>query len=135
MNDINYTELGRQLSALLIDQTSWYTNLSQFSAFVNDHMSDINWVGFYLVHGEDQLKLGPFQGKVACVDIPFGRGVCGTAAATGETQLVADVHAFSGHIACDARSNSEVVVPLFINEGDRIKIDTEKGSYMERAKD
>ena len=112
MHNINYSELESQLTALLDGQTSWYSNLSQFSAFVNDHLDDINWVGFYLVDKPGQLKLGPFQGKVACVDIPFGRGVCGTAADTGEVQLVADVHAFDGHIACDARSNSEVVIPL-----------------------
>ena len=110
---INYDELAQQLSGLFDGQRHWLTNLSQFSAFVNDFMEDINWVGFYLVQGEQSLKLGPFQGMVACVDIPFGKGVCGTAAATGETQLIEDVHAFPGHIACDARSNSEVVIPLY----------------------
>ena len=113
---MNYQELSRQLSALFEGQTNWVTNLSQFSAFINDHMDRINWVGFYLTAAPEQLKLGPFQGRVACVDIEFGRGVCGTAAATGEIQLVDDVHAFSGHIACDARSNSEIVIPLYDNE-------------------
>ena len=76
-------------------------------------MSDINWVGFYLVQSPDSLKLGPFQGRVACIDIPFGKGVCGTAAQSGEVLRIADVHQFEGHIACDARSNSEVVIPLY----------------------
>ncbi len=111
---MNYPELIRQLEALLEGQHNWWTNLSQFSAFVNDHMDDINWVGFYLLSQPGHLKLGPFQGRVACVDIPFGRGVCGTAAQTGEVQLIADVHQFAGHIACDARSNSEVVIPLVL---------------------
>ena len=88
--------------------------LANASALLYDTLEDINWAGFYLAK-ENVLWLGPFQGKPACVRIPFGRGVCGTAAATGETQLVPDVHAFKGHIACDCASNAEIVVPLFVN--------------------
>lgn len=113
---INYTELAQQLAGLLADERHWLTNLSQFSAFINEVMEDINWVGFYLVHTEQSLKLGPFQGRVACVDIAFGKGVCGAAAVTGEVQRVDDVLQFAGHIACDARSQSELVIPLYSGE-------------------
>ena len=87
-------------------------NLANASALLGQYLTEINWVGFYLWK-EDQLVLGPFQGWPACVRIAFGKGVCGTAVAQGRTQLVADVHAFPGHIACDARSRSEIVVPMF----------------------
>ena len=76
-----------------------------------EHLENINWAGFYLLEG-DTLVLGPFQGKTACIEIPVGKGVCGTAVAENATQLVADVHAFPGHIACDSASNSEIVIPL-----------------------
>lgn len=107
-----YPLLVAQLQALLADERDFIANAAQFSAFVFQELSDLNWAGFYLTRGEE-LVLGPFQGKVACVRIPFGRGVCGAAAATGQTQRVDDVHAFAGHIACDSASNSELVVPLF----------------------
>ncbi|MDT3389558.1 MAG: GAF domain-containing protein [bacterium] len=87
------------------------TNLANASALLNEKLDDINWVGFYTVK-DGKLVLGPFQGKVACTIIPMGRGVCGTAAATDSTQLVPDVHKFSGHIACDSASNSEIVIPI-----------------------
>jgi GAF domain-containing protein len=115
---VDYDEIALQLKGILEGQDTWYTNLSQFAALLNFHLDDINWVGFYMATEDKQLKLGPFQGLVACVDIPFGKGVCGTAAASRESQVVSDVHAFPGHIACDARSNSEVVVPLL--DGDRL---------------
>jgi len=107
-----YSLLVAQLRALLAGERDFIANAAQFSAFLYQELSDLNWAGFYLVRGEE-LVLGPFQGKVACVRIPFGRGVCGAAAATGQTQRVDDVHAFVGHIACDSASNSELVVPLF----------------------
>lgn len=109
--------MEQQLAGILEGQRCWYTNLSQFSALLNEQMGDINWVGFYLVTGPGQLKLGPFQGRVACVDIAFGKGVCGTAAETGKTQRIEDVHAFPGHIACDARSQSEIVLPMLTERG------------------
>lgn len=107
-----YPLLVAQLQALLADERDFIANAAQFSAFLFQGLSDLNWAGFYLARGEE-LVLGPFQGKVACVRIPFGRGVCGAAAASGEPQRVEDVHAFAGHIACDSASNSELVVPLF----------------------
>ncbi|WP_445937676.1 GAF domain-containing protein [Pseudomonas sp.] len=107
-----YPLLVAQLQALLAGERDFIANAAQFSAFLFQELRDLNWAGFYLARGEE-LVLGPFQGKVACVRIPFGRGVCGAAAATGQTQRVDDVHAFAGHIACDSASNSELVVPLF----------------------
>jgi len=113
---VDYQLAQQQLKHLLEGETCWYTNLSQFSALLNDSMTDINWVGFYLALPDKNLKLGPFQGSVACVNIPFGQGVCGTAAEKGVTQLVEDVHEFPGHIACDSRSQSEIVIPMFEQE-------------------
>lgn len=109
-----YELLAAQLEALLADERDFVANAAQFSAFLFHELGDLNWAGFYLNKGE-QLVLGPFQGKVACVRIPFGRGVCGVAASSRQTQRVEDVHAFPGHIACDSASNSELVVPLVKN--------------------
>lgn len=90
------------------------SNLANASALIWSQLSDINWAGFYIMD-EGLLKLGPFQGKVACTRIALGRGVCGTAAVEDRTQLVRDVHEFEGHIACDSASNSEIVIPLHLN--------------------
>lgn len=109
-----YPMLVAQLESLLADERDFIANAAQFSAFLFQQIPDLNWAGFYLAR-ENELVLGPFQGKVACVRIPFGRGVCGAAAATQQTQRVDDVHAFAGHIACDSASNSELVVPLVKN--------------------
>lgn len=106
-----YALLKAQLESLLADERDFIANASQFSAFLFNQLEDLNWAGFYL-NCNEELVLGPFQGQIACVRIPFGRGVCGTAAATRLTQRVEDVHAFAGHIACDSASNSELVVPL-----------------------
>lgn len=106
-----YALLAAQLEALLAEERDFIANASQFAAFLFHELPDLNWAGFYL-NREEQLVLGPFQGKVACVRIPFGRGVCGAAASSRQTQRVEDVHAFPGHIACDSASNSELVVPL-----------------------
>lgn len=106
-----YTLLQAQLESLLADERDFIANAAQFSAFLYHQLDDLNWVGFYLNRNEE-LVLGPFQGQIACVRIPFGRGVCGAAAASRQTQRVEDVHAFAGHIACDSASNSELVVPL-----------------------
>lgn len=109
----NYEALLRQLDALLEGETSLIANLANASALLNQFLNEVNWVGFYLTEDDSgQLVLGPFQGLPACVRIPYGKGVCGTAAAKAETIVVADVHAFPGHIACDAASRSEIVVPL-----------------------
>ncbi|MDO6611817.1 GAF domain-containing protein [Shewanella sp. 1_MG-2023] len=106
-----YDTLNRQVLALMEGEDDLIAGMANFSALLNDNLDDINWVGFYIKRN-DQLVLGPFQGKVACTRIVIGKGVCGTAAALDETQLVEDVHQFEGHIACDAASNSEIVVPV-----------------------
>lgn len=106
-----YRTLNQQAQALLEGEADLIATLANLSALLNQELTDINWVGFYLLQGET-LVLGPFQGKPACVRIPVGRGVCGTAVAEGRTQLVDDVHQFAGHIACDGASNSEIVIPL-----------------------
>ena len=108
-------EIVHQVSCLVSGEPDLIANLSNVSALLNQHLSDINWVGFYIMR-DGELVLGPFQGKVACIRIPMGRGVCGTAAATRETQRIDDVHAFPGHIACDGASNSELVVPIIVND-------------------
>lgn len=105
-----YPLLEKQLSALVEDCPP-VSALANAAALLWEALSDINWVGFYLLK-QDTLYLGPFQGKTACTMIPVGKGVCGTAAATRSIQLVKDVHAFPGHIACDSSSNSEIVLPL-----------------------
>lgn len=109
-----YTMLSKQLDALLTGETDQIANLSNASALLNVFLSDVNWVGFYVMK-DGELVLGPFQGLPACVRIPVGRGVCGTAVSKKETMVVEDVHAFPGHIACDAASNSEIVIPLIKN--------------------
>lgn len=107
----------RQLAAVLVGERDWICNLAQTSALLMQVWPDLNWAGFYLLRG-DELVLGPFQGKVACVRIRLGKGVCGTAAAQRRTVVVPNVHEFPGHIACDSASNSEIVVPLL--QGDRL---------------
>jgi len=99
------------LRGLMAGEADLVANAANFSALVAEQLADINWLGFYFMK-DGQLVLGPFQGRPACVRIPLGQGVCGTAVASGEIQVVPDVHAFPGHIACDLRSRSEVVVPL-----------------------
>jgi L-methionine (R)-S-oxide reductase len=106
-----YRDLAQQLVALIGDERDAIANAANTSALLFDLLPDLNWAGFYLLKN-GELVLGPFQGKPACIRIPLGRGVCGTAAATRVSQVVADVHAFPGHIACDAASRSELVVPL-----------------------
>ncbi|MDM3884508.1 GAF domain-containing protein [Pseudomonas sp. BCRC 81390] len=110
-----YDLLAAQVQALFADERDFIANAAQFSAFLFNQVDDLNWAGFYLNRNEE-LVLGPFQGQVACVRIPFSKGVCGAAAATRQTQRVDDVHAFPGHIACDSASNSELVIPL-VKEG------------------
>lgn len=108
-----YRELVSQLRALLSGESDPIANAANTSALIFQMLPDINWAGFYFLHREDELLLGPFQGKPACVRIAVGRGVCGTAVEEGRSVLVEDVNAFAGHIACDAASRSELVVPLF----------------------
>ena len=111
---IDYEMLGRQLEALAATDVDRLALSANFVALLYAEMPDINWLGLYVAR-RDELVLGPFQGLPACVRIPFGQGVCGTAAKTMETQRIADVHAFQGHIACDPASNAELVVPLVSN--------------------
>ena len=107
----SYRELEQQLSGLFTDESDGLANAANLCALLYQALPGLNWVGFYFLRG-NELVLGPFQGKVACVRIALGRGVCGTAAERRETVVVPDVHAFAGHIACDAASRAEIVVPL-----------------------
>ena len=109
-----YDFMKMRLTALIGEEEDWLANLSNAAALMWQILKDINWSGFYLMKG-DKLVLGPFQGKPACVNIEVGKGVCGTAAATKEIQLVKNVHDFPGHIACDSASNSEIVLPIVVD--------------------
>lgn len=108
---INYNELNKELYSLVENVPHKTANLANASALLYDKLGDVNWAGFYLLQ-DGKLVLGPFQGKPACVEISVGMGVCGTAVSRGETVVVENVHEFSGHIACDCASNSEIVVPI-----------------------
>lgn len=110
-----YTDLNRDMRALLSGETSFLAVMGNCSALLYERLDGVNWAGFYLLTEEKTLVLGPFQGKIACVRIPVGRGVCGTAVAQNTVQRIDDVHAFPGHIACDAASNAEIVLPLVVN--------------------
>ncbi|KPD22648.1 GAF domain-containing protein [Idiomarina abyssalis] len=110
-----YSDLLAQSRALTEAEPDLIANLANISALLYEHIDDVNWLGFYLTRLDDELVLGPFQGRVACVRIPSGKGVCGVAAQSQECQRVEDVHQFSGHIACDSASNSEVVAPIVVN--------------------
>ena len=114
MNDVDYTLLKSQLIAMLRDESDLLANASNFVGLLNNALDDINWLGIYVLRG-DELVLGPYQGQPACIRIPIGKGVCGSAAESLATQRVEDVHAFPGHIVCDAASRSELVVPLLID--------------------
>jgi GAF domain-containing protein len=115
-----YQELLMQTKALIQDETDPIANMANISALLFDALEQVNWLGFYRVI-ENQLVLGPFQGKVACIRIPLGKGVCGTAAQSKTTQRILDVHQFDGHIACDASTNAEIVIPVQVN-GDIIAV-------------
>ena len=110
-----YGQLAEQAKALLHDEHDRIANAANLSSLIFNQVPDLNWAGFYFFDGTE-LVVGPFQGKPACVRIPMGKGVCGTAAQTRETQVVEDVNAFAGHIACDPDSRSEIVVPLYRGE-------------------
>ncbi len=115
-----YQQICEQLDQLLSDEGDFIANAANTSALLFQLLPDISWAGFYIVHG-DELVLGPFQGKPACARIPFGQGVCGSAVARGETIVVPDVEQFPGHIACDSKAQSEIVVPL-INWGNTVGV-------------
>jgi GAF domain-containing protein len=137
----DYTLVINQLKALSEDEKDTTAILANASALLNQFLTNINWVGFYLWK-EDELVLGPFQGLPACIRIAYGKGVCGTAVKEKKTQRVADVHAFPGHIACDAKSQSEIVIPI-IQDGDvygvldidspvKDRFDAEDEAYLEK---
>lgn len=117
---VDYKTLSAQAGGLLSGQRDRIANAANFSALLYQELPAVNWVGFYFLRG-DELLLGPFQGKPACVRIPLGNGVCGTAAQTRRIQRVADVHEFEGHIACDLDSRSELVIPL-LKDGDLLGV-------------
>ena len=137
-----YPLLSKQAGALLEARFGLVSNLANLAAMIYHTLPDINWAGFYLLD-KNILRLGPFQGKPACTEIPLGKGVCGTAAQTGQTQLVKNVHEFKGHIACDSASNSEIVVPIFkdghvwgvldIDSPVLARFNTEDQAYLEQA--
>ena len=110
----DYRMINKKLEALIEGVPHLISNLANASALLYEELPELNWAGFYLLESE-KLVLGPFQGKTACIEIPLGRGVCGTAAQQDKTQLVPNVHEFPGHIACDGASNSEIVVPFHVN--------------------
>lgn len=110
-----YQSLVKQTESLIGGESNIIANMANISALLFTSLEDVNWAGFYFMDSPSELVLGPFQGNPACIRIPVGKGVCGTAAATEQTQLISDVHAFDGHIACDAASNSEIVVPIMKN--------------------
>lgn len=116
-----YQDLASQARGLLEGESDPIANAANFAALVYHSLTDLNWAGFYFFDGRE-LVVGPFQGKPACVRIALGRGVCGTAAQQRQTQVIQDVHAFEGHIACDAASNSEIVVPLIDARGELIGV-------------
>lgn len=134
----DYSLISKEIEALTSDVTDLTANLSNVSALLNMELSDINWVGFYLLK-DNELILGPFQGKPACVTIPVGKGVCGTAVSTDSTILVKDVHKFPGHIACDSASNSEIVMPLHDKSGKVVAVldidSPDKGRFTEADKE
>lgn len=134
----DYSLISKEIEALTSDVTDLTANLSNVSALLNMELSDINWVGFYLLK-DNELILGPFQGKPACVTIPVGKGVCGTAVSTDSTKLVKDVHEFPGHIACDSASNSEIVMPLHDKSGKVVAVldidSPDKGRFTEADKE
>lgn len=118
-----YTELEKEIAAVLEGEPNLTARMATVASLLHDRFEAFIWTGFYVVDPdkepdkENELVVGAYQGTLGCLRIPFGRGVCGAAAATGQTQIVADVHAFEGHIACDSRSNSEIVVPVFGRDG------------------
>ncbi len=119
-----YAEVAKEIAAVIENEPNLTARMATISSVLHHAFDHYLWTGFYLVDAEkrDELIIGPYQGTLGCLRIPFGKGVCGTAAATKETQIVDDVHAFPGHIPCDARSESEIVVPVFDDLGDLIAV-------------
>ena len=118
--NLQYNEIHRELLALVDGVNHKIANLANAAALLYERLENINWAGFYLLEDNETLVLGPFQGKPACIEIKLGKGVCGTAVMKKETLVIANVHEFPGHIACDSASNSEIVVPIYAPDGRRI---------------
>ena len=116
MKEQQYSQLIAQAKSLVSGEHDLIANMANISALLFNNLEEVNWAGFYLFK-EEQLVLGPFQGQPACIRIPLGKGVCGTSASTKTVQRIGDVHQFAGHIACDAASNSEIVIPLVLSDG------------------
>jgi GAF domain-containing protein len=123
-----YQDLYQQVDALTSDEPDIIANMANISALLFEHLPQVNWVGFYRLIN-DELVLGPFQGKVACIRIPVGTGVCGTAVSQSNTQRISDVHSFDGHIACDATTNSEIVIPVKMNNEVIAVLDIDSTKY------
>ncbi len=133
-----YTEIAKEIAAVLDGETNLVSRMATVSNILHHAFDHYYWTGFYLVDEEkpDELTIGPYQGTLGCLRIPFDKGVCGAAAATRETRIVDDVHAFPGHIACDARSKSEIVVPVFGKSGNLIAVfdvDSDKKAMFDAA--
>ncbi len=129
----NYKELNLIAKTYFQDTKHEISLLSNASALLNSYLEDISWVGFYLLKN-NELILGPFQGRIACTNIEIGKGVCGTAIQKLETQIVENVHNFKGHIACDSRSNSEIVIPMFVNNKPYGVLDIDSTSFSRFTK-
>ena len=123
-----YQELYQQVDALINDEPDIIANMANISALLFEHLPQVNWVGFYRLI-KNELVLGPFQGKVACIRIPVGTGVCGNAVSQSITLRIADVHNFDGHIACDATTNSEIVIPVKLNNEVIAVLDLDSTAY------
>ena len=117
-----------QIKTITENEKDLIANLSNISACLNENLTDINWVGFYLIK-DGELVLGPFQGKVACIRIPIGKGVCGSAVSEGKILRIDDVHQFKGHIACDSASNSEIVLPIYKHDEIVAVLDIDSPSF------
>lgn len=133
-----YGEVAKEIAAVLDGETNVIARMATVSNILHHAFDHYFWTGFYLVDPEkpDELVIGPYQGTLGCLRIPFGRGVCGAAAASRETQIVEDVHAFPGHIACDTRSESEIVVPVFNGAGELVAVfdvDSDRKSQFDKA--
>jgi len=125
----NYKELNLIAKTYFLETKYEISVLSNASALLNSYLEDVSWVGFYLLKN-NELILGPFQGRIACTNIPVGKGVCGTAILKLETQIVKNVHEFEGHIACDSRSNSEIVIPIFVHSKPYGVLDIDSTSFQ-----
>lgn len=123
-----YQELSSQVASLILNETDLIANMANISALLYNRLPDVSWVGFYRLKN-NELVLGPFQGQVACIRIPLGKGVCGNAAQKGITQRIADVHRFEGHIACDAASNAEIVIPVKLGSDIIAVLDIDSTSF------